>query len=152
MAGCAVLKALGTLSGWILVTAEVSRSGAESRVFPALFREGIDGPPRRNLLIVAGLMSVIVVLSSLAPTLSAQFTMLINIATLLYLVIYAYCCAALWRFTRNPGIRAGCRCWPPVSASGPSRPRNCSSSCTSPCCVRIGVPLYMGLRDDTPAR
>lgn len=151
VAGCAVLKALGTLSGWILVTAEVSRSGAESRVFPAFFREGTDGPPRRNLLIVTALMSLIVVLSSLAPSLSAQFTMLINIATLLYLVIYAYCCAALWRFTANPGIRlvailaAGFCLWA-ISASEPSQLVYLAVLCTA------GIPLYLGLRDDTPAR
>jgi len=151
VAGCAVLKALGTLSGWILVTAEVSRSGAESRVFPTLFREGTEGPPRRNLLIVAGLMSVIVVLSSLTPTLAAQFTMLINIATLLYLVIYTYCCAALWRFTRNVGLRAvallaaGFCIWA-ISASDTQQLLYLAVLCG------LGVPLYLGLRDAPPAR
>ncbi|MEZ5566554.1 MAG: amino acid permease [Gammaproteobacteria bacterium] len=105
VAACAVLKALGTLSGWLLVTAESARSGAESGVFPAFFREASTTHARRNLLIVSGLMSVIVILSSMAPTLAAEFTVLINLATLLYLVIYAYCCAALWRFTRNSAMR-----------------------------------------------
>jgi len=145
VAGCAVLKAIGTLSGWLLVTAEVSRSGAESRVFPAFFRESAGGPPRRNLLIVAVLMSLIVVLSSLTPSLSAQFTMLINIATLLYLVIYAYCCAALWRFTGNFGIRgvallaAGFCIWA-ISASEPAQLVYLAVLCG------LGVPLYLGLR------
>ncbi len=151
VAGCAVLKAIGTLSGWLLVTAESARSGAESQVFPAFFREGTDGPPRRNLVIVAVLMSLIVVLSSLAPSLSAQFTLLINIATLLYLVIYAYCCAALWRFTRNAGIRtvallaAGFCVWA-ISASDTQQLVYLAVLC------RLGVPLYFGLRDAPPAR
>jgi arginine:agmatine antiporter len=151
VAACAVLKALGTLSGWLLVTAEVSRTAAGSRVFPVMFREGTEGPPRRNLLIVAGLMSIIVVLSSLTPTLSAQFTMLINIATLLYLVIYVYCCAALWRFTRNIGARtvaalaAGFCLWA-ISASEPRQLIYLAILCI------VGVPLYLGLRNDTPAR
>ena len=96
-------------------------------------------------------MSAIVVLSSLAPSLSAQFTMLINIATLLYLVIYAYCCAALWRFTSNPGIRlvavlaAGFCLWA-ISASELQQLVYLAVLCG------IGIPLYRGLRDGTPAR
>ena len=146
VAGCAVLKAIGTLSGWLLVTAEGARSGAVSGVFPRIFREGVDGPPRRNLLIVAALMSLIVVLSSLAPTLAAQFTVLINLATLLYLVIYAYCCAALWRSTGNWGIRlvallaAGFCLWA-ISASDGRQLIYLAVLCA------LGVPLYLGLRN-----
>jgi arginine:agmatine antiporter len=146
VAGCAVLKAFGTLSGWLLVTAESARSGAESGVFPAAFREGTDGPPRRNLLIVAGLMSLIVVLSSLEPTLAAQFTILINLATLLYLVIYAYCCAALWRSTANWGIRvlailaAGFCVWA-ILASDRQQIVYLVVVCA------LGVPLYLRLPD-----
>jgi len=123
VAACAVLKALGTLSGWLLVTAEAARRGAELGVFPAFFREASANHARRNLLIVAGLMSVIVVLSSLTPTLGAQFAFLINLATLLYLVIYTYSCLTLWRFTPHRGIRlvvvltAGFCLWA-IAASG----------------------------------
>ena len=113
-------------------------------MFPAAFREGTDGPPRRNLLIVAGLMSLIVVLSSLEPTLAAQFTILINLATLLYLVIYAYCCAALWRSTSHWGIRllavlaAGFCVWA-ISASEQQQILYLAVVCV------LGVPLYLGL-------
>ncbi|MEO8225434.1 MAG: amino acid permease [Gammaproteobacteria bacterium] len=150
VAGCAVLKATGTLSGWLLVTAEVARSGAESRVFPALFREAMDGPPRRNLIIVAILMSLIVVLSSVAPTLAAQFTILSNLATLLYLVIYAYCCAALWRSTSRWEIRlvatlaAGFCVWA-VAASDLQQLVYLAVLCG------LGVPLYLSLRHGMPA-
>jgi arginine:agmatine antiporter len=151
VAGCAVLKAIGTLSGWILVTAEVARAGAGSGVFPRVFREGLDGPPRRNLLIVGVLMSLIVVLSSLAATLAAQFTILINLATLLYLVIYAYCCAALWRSTGSPAIRlvavlaAGFCVWA-ISASDGQQLVYLAVLCG------LGVPLYLGLRNGMPVR
>lgn len=151
VAGCAVLKALGTLSGWLLVTAEVARSGADSGVFPRVFREGTEGPPRRNLLIIAGLMSLIVVLSSLAQTLAAQFTALINLATLLYLVIYAYCCAALWRSTGNWGVRlvavlaAGFCLWA-ISASDGRQLAYVALLCAA------GIPLYLVLRSGITAR
>ncbi|MEO8225110.1 MAG: amino acid permease [Gammaproteobacteria bacterium] len=151
VAGCAVLKAIGTLSGWLLVTAEVARSGAESGVFPGFFRESADGPPRKNLLIVAGLMSLIVVLSSLAPTLADQFTMLINLATLLYLVIYAYCCAALWHSTGSIAPRvvallaAGFCAWA-ISASDNQQLVYLGVVCA------LGLLLYLGLRDGIEVR
>lgn len=146
VAACAVLKALGTLSGWLLVTAEAARRGAELQVFPAFFREASADHARRNLLIVSGLMSVIVVLSSLTPTLGAQFTFLINLATLLYLVIYTYSCVALWRFTAHRGIRliavltAGFCLWA-IVASGVHQ--------TAWLAViwALSVPLYFGLRN-----
>jgi arginine:agmatine antiporter len=151
VAGCAVLKAVGTLSGWILVTAEVARNGAGSGVFPRAFREPLDGPPRRNLLIIGVLMSLIIVLSSLTPTLATQFTMLINIATLLYLVIYAYCCAALWRSTGNWGVRlvallAGGFCLWAISAADGRQVAGLAVLCA------LGVPLYLGLRNGIAAR
>lgn len=150
VAGCAVLKALGTLSGWLLVTAEAARRGAELGVFPAFFREASANHARRNLLIVSGLMSVIVILSSLTPTLGAQFTFLINLATLLYLVIYTYSCIALWRFTTHAGIRvvavltAGFCLWA-IVASGVHQILYLAVIWA------LGVPLYFGLQKPAPA-
>ncbi len=150
VAACAVLKSLGTLSGWLLVTAEAARRGAELRVFPAFFREASVDHARRNLLIVSGLMSVIVVASSLTPTLGAQFTLLINLATLLYLVIYAYSCVALWRFSQHPGTRlvavlTGGFCLWAIVASGGQQIIYLAVICV------LGVPLYFGLRQPAQA-
>ncbi|MEO7387695.1 MAG: amino acid permease [Gammaproteobacteria bacterium] len=150
VAGCAVLKAFGTLSGWLLVTAEVARSGAGSGVFHPMFREATDGPPRRNLLIIAALMSLIVVLSSLAPSLSAQFTVLINLSTLLYLVIYGYCCAALWRSAGNWAIRlvailAAAFCVWAIAASDRRQLAYLALVCL------VGVPLYLSLPRTAPS-
>ena len=120
-------------------------------MFPRAFREPLNGAPRRNLLIIGGLMSLIIVLSSLTPTLATQFTILINIATLLYLVIYAYCCAALWRSTGNWGIRlvavlAAAFCLWAISASDGRQLVYLAVLCG------LGVPLYLGLRNGMPAR
>jgi arginine:agmatine antiporter len=103
VAACAVLKTTGTLSGWLLVTAESSRSGAEAGVFPRIFAEPA-APPRRNLLIVAGLMTLAVVLSA-SPTIARQFAVLINLSTLLFLLIFTYCSAILLRL--RPGWLTG---------------------------------------------
>lgn len=107
VAVCAVLKASGTLSGWILATAESAYSAAESRVFPSLFAERAGAVvPRRNLVIIGVLMSA-VVFFTLSPTLAAQFTIIVNVSTLLFLLVYIYCCIALWRFSAgaSPAMR-----------------------------------------------
>ncbi len=96
VAVCAILKAVGTLSGWALVTAEASRSGAAAGVFPALFHEAGGGPPRRNLIIVAALMSLVALLTA-SPRLAAQFTYLVNLSVLPFLIVFTYCCVSLWR-------------------------------------------------------
>lgn len=98
VAVCAILKAVGTLSGWALVTAEASRSGAAAGVFPALFHESEGGPPRRNLIIVAALMSIVALLTA-SPRLAAQFTYLVNLSVLPFLLVFTYCCVSLWRLS-----------------------------------------------------
>lgn len=150
VAGCAVLKALGTLSGWILVTAEVARAGADSGVFPRPFRESAAGPPRRNLAVVAVLMSAIVLLSSATPTLGARFATLINLSTLLYLVIYLYCCASLWRSTGNPGLKllaglAAAFCGWAIAATDPVQLAWLAGI------AALGLPVYLVLRRGMPA-
>lgn len=107
VAACAVLKASGTLSGWILTTAEASRSGAESGVFPRFFKERAAGVPRRNLLISAALMTIAVIVSA-APTIGRQFDILIAVTTIVFLLLYAYGCVALWRMSADWRLRAAC--------------------------------------------
>lgn len=122
VAACAVLKTSGTLSGWILCTAEASRSAADQGVFPRLLRERADAAPRRNLLLTGALMTATLLLS-VAPTVGEQFSSLIKLATLLFMVLYFLCAVALLRETRSWGVRAttalaGAFCvWAFVSAS-----------------------------------
>jgi arginine:agmatine antiporter len=105
VAACAVLKASGTLAGWILCTSEASRSAADAGVFPRILREPADGAPRRNLLLTAALMSLALLLS-VSPAVGEQFRMLISLATLVFMVLYFLCAVALWRETRDWRVRA----------------------------------------------
>ncbi|MGH6949728.1 MAG: amino acid permease [Vitreimonas sp.] len=106
VAACAVLKTAGTLSGWILCTAEASRSAADAGVFPRLLKEPADAAPRRNLLLTAALMTATLLLSA-SPVVGEQFRSLISLATLVFMVLYLLCAAALLRETRDWGVRAG---------------------------------------------
>ena len=105
VAACAVLKTVGTLSGWILCTSEASRSAADVGVFPRLLKEPAVAAPRRNLLLTAALMTATLLLSA-SPTVGEQFRSLISLATLVFMVLYFLCAAALWRETRDWSVRA----------------------------------------------
>jgi arginine:agmatine antiporter len=73
IAVCALLRAQGCLTGWVLVTAETSRSGADAGVFPRLFRTRLgERVSAVNLLAIGGLMSVVAV-GTASPSLGQQF-------------------------------------------------------------------------------
>lgn len=148
VAACAVLKAVGTLSGWILVTSEGSRCAAEAHVFPRFLREPVSGAPRRNLIATAVLMTAALLLS-VSPVVGEQFRLLISLATLLFMVLYFYCAAALWRETRDWRVRvlaflAGAFCvWTCVSAS-------VGELVVAAVMVAVSAPLYLLMRPKGP--
>ncbi|HEY8571060.1 amino acid permease [Phenylobacterium sp.] len=106
IAACALLKASGTLAGWMLVAGQIMRAAADQGLFPAwLATSRADGTPVRSLLVLAGLMSGVAILS-VQPTLGAQFGVLANASVVLTLAIYILCVAAIWRFSRKAGLLA----------------------------------------------
>ena len=95
IAVCALLKTLGTVGGWMLVTAEVSRSGAAAGFLPRILSQGDAArAPVRDLLLAAALMSG-VLLASVSPSLGKQFGVLINITVNFSMVTYALCSLSL---------------------------------------------------------
>ena len=109
IAVCAILRAQGCLTGWVLVTSETSRSGADAGVFPRLFR---TRPGERvsavNLLTTGGLMSLVAVATA-SPTLGQQFGVLADVTVLLSLYCYALAGGSLIRLS---GRLAPGRRWP----------------------------------------
>lgn len=95
---CAMLKASGTLGGWILVTAETNRASVEAGFLPRFMSQGRgEGPPVRDLIVLAALMSLIAFVTA-SPTIGEQFSVLINVSTNLALAVFVLCSAALFRF------------------------------------------------------
>jgi arginine:agmatine antiporter len=93
----ACLKASGTLCGWVLLTAQVGKAGAERGNFPKIFaRADRHGIPVVNLIIMALIMTAAVFLT-MSPTLGQQFSKLIEVSVVLCLLIYVYSSVALWR-------------------------------------------------------
>ena len=104
---CALLRAQGCLTGWTLLAAETSRSGADEGLFPAAFRTrpGERASPI-NLMTMGVLMSGVAALTA-APTLGQQFAMIANITVILSLSGYALAGLSLIRLSHRftPGRR-----------------------------------------------
>lgn len=101
VAGMAAVKAIGSLGGWILLTAETGERGAERGLMPAIFgRRTRRGLPLANLLIVGVLMSL-GVLATISPTLGEQFGELISVSVILSLLLYIYTGLAVWHYARQ---------------------------------------------------
>jgi amino acid transporter len=109
IAVCALLRAQGCVTGWVLVTSETTRSGADAGVFPRAFRTrpGEHASPI-NLISAGGLMSLMAVTTA-SPTLGQQFGFLANVSVLLSLYCYVLAGGSLIRVAGGfgTGRRAG---------------------------------------------
>lgn len=112
VAACALAKTFGSLGGWLLVTAETSRSAAEEGLWPRLLSNTPPGrTPVRDVL-VAGPMTSLAIVASLSPTLGSQFQRLIEWAVVLSSAVYGLSALALFRWSgeiADPGRRLGAR-------------------------------------------
>jgi arginine:agmatine antiporter len=101
---CGGLKALGTLAGWVLMTAQVSRAAADHGLLPPVFARTRAGDTPVAGLIVAGLIGTACIVMTIAPTLGKQFGYLSEASTLFALCTYLGACAAAIRY-RSAGVR-----------------------------------------------
>jgi arginine:agmatine antiporter len=102
---CGALKALGTLAGWVLMTAQVSRAAADHGLLPQVFARTRAGDTPVAGLIVAGLLGTAAIMLTIAPTLGRQFGTLAEASTLFALLTYLGACAAALKY-RVAGERA----------------------------------------------
>lgn len=109
IAVCALLRAQGSLTGWVLVTSETSRTGADAGVFPRVFRTRAgERVSAVNLLTTGGLLSLVAVTTA-SPNLGQQYAVLADVSVLLCLYGYALAAASLIRL--SAGLAPGRR-WP----------------------------------------
>jgi arginine:agmatine antiporter len=98
-----MLKALGTLAGWILLTAQCSRAAADHGLLPQIFARTRAGDTPVAGLIAAGLVGTVGVFLTISPTLGQQFGLLSEAATIFCLLMYLASCAAAIKY-RLPGV------------------------------------------------
>jgi arginine:agmatine antiporter len=105
VAAAGMLKATGTLAGWLLLTAQTSRAAADHGLLPQLFARTRAGDTPVAGLITAGLVGTAGVIVTISPTLGKQFGLLSEAATLFCLLMYLASCAAALKY-RIPGAYA----------------------------------------------
>src|SRR6187397_337314 len=89
------MACLGSLLGWQFTIAQTGKSAAEQRMFPAFFTKvNKFGAPITGM-IVLGVVQSLLALSTISPTLSKQFSALINLAAVPHLIHYIIALSAL---------------------------------------------------------
>jgi putrescine:ornithine antiporter len=102
--GLAVLACLGSLLGWQFTIAMTGKSAAEERMFPSFFTKvnGM-GAPIAGMLVMAVVQSLLA-LSTISPSLSDQFGVLVNLAVVTNVIPYIVSLSALPLMMEQAGV------------------------------------------------
>lgn len=93
----AILKAAGSLTGWMLIVAQSAQAAAHDGMFPWGFAIQNDrGMPVRNLVYTGILMSALLMLTT-SPNVATQFARITNATVVLMTLPYVYSVVAMWR-------------------------------------------------------
>ena len=99
----ALVKTVGTLSGWILLAAQTGQAAARQGFLPrALTLQDARGVPVRAL-IVSSSFTCLVAIATKSSTLGRQFESLVALSVLLSLTVYAAALAALFKRSASAG-------------------------------------------------
>jgi amino acid permease len=103
----AVMACLGSLLGWQFTIAQTGKSAAEDRMFPAFFTKvNSMGAPITGM-IVLGVVQSLLALSTISPTLSEQFSVLVNLAVVTNVIPYVISLSALFVMMKSAGVPQG---------------------------------------------
>jgi putrescine:ornithine antiporter len=101
----AVMACVGSLLGWQFTIAQTAKSAADQRMFPALFSYvNRLGAPIAGMIVMAVAQSLLA-LSTISPSLSEQFGVLVNLAVVTNVVPYVIALSALPVMMQNAGVR-----------------------------------------------
>ena len=93
--GLMVLSCFGSLLGWQFTIAEVFRSSAQEGYFPKVFKKVVgNGTPIHGIILITTVQSLLA-LMTISPSLSKQFTILVNLAVVTNVVPYLLSMGAL---------------------------------------------------------
>lgn len=91
----AVLACLGSLLGWQFTVAQTGKAAAEDRMFPAIFTKvNKMGAPVIGMIIL-GVVQTLLALSTISPSLSEQFSALVNLAVVTNVIPYIVALSSL---------------------------------------------------------
>src|SRR3954469_23908809 len=102
--GLAVLACLGSLLGWQFTIVQTARSAAADRFFPTVFsKENSMGAPVAGMVIM-GVVQTVMALSTISPSLSEQFSALVNLAVVTNVIPYIISLSALTVMMKGAGV------------------------------------------------
>ncbi len=100
----AIMACLGSLLGWQFTISQTGKSAAEDRMFPAFFAKvSENGAPIAGMIVMAVVQSVMA-LSTISPTLSEQFSALVNLAVVTNVIPYIIALSALIVMMQKAGV------------------------------------------------
>ena len=100
----AILACLGSLLGWQFTIAQTGKSAADERMFPAFFSKvNSMGAPVTGM-IVLGVVQTLLALMTISPTLSEQFSALVNLAVVTNVMPYIISLSALVMMMKAAGV------------------------------------------------
>ena len=93
----AILKAAGSLTGWMLIVAQSAQAAAGDGMFPRAFSVTNEhGMPVRNLIITGVMMTGLLMLT-MSPDVATQFYRITNATVVLMSIPYIYSVVSMWR-------------------------------------------------------
>src|SRR5580765_1984053 len=100
----AVVACLGSLLGWQFTIATTGKAAADERMFPALFSKvNRLGAPIIGMVVLGAVQSLLA-LSTISPSLSEQFSVLVNLAVVTNVVPYVISLSALMVMMQAAGV------------------------------------------------
>jgi putrescine:ornithine antiporter len=103
----AVMACLGSLLGWQFTIGQTARTAAVDRFFPQFFAKTNAMAAPVVGMIVMGVVQSILALSTISPSLSEQFGVLVNLAVVTNVIPYIIALSALITIMRNAGVPDG---------------------------------------------
>jgi putrescine:ornithine antiporter len=100
----AVMACLGSLLGWQFTLAQTAKAAAEDRMFPAFFATMTRRGAPITGMVVMGVVQSLLALMTISPTLSDQFSVLVNLAVVTNVIPYIIALSALPVMMRVAGL------------------------------------------------
>ena len=100
----AVMACLGSLLGWQFTIAQTAKAAAEDRMFPGFFAQVTRTGAPITGMIVMGVVQSAMALSTMSPTLSEQFSALVNLAVVTNVIPYIIALSALVVMMKKAGV------------------------------------------------
>jgi len=100
----AVMACLGSLLGWQFTLAQTGKAAADDQMFPAVFSHANRmGAPIAGMIIM-GIVQTLMALMTISPSLSQQFSVLVNLAVVTNVIPYLIALSALPVMLEAAGI------------------------------------------------